>query len=97
MSDTLSRRLIELGGDIDLANAPPLGDALCNAIDRNRCDLLVDVSAVPFMDSSAMKMLIRVHRHAEAIGHTVTWRGVQEHPAYVLKITGLDGLIHIID
>ena len=61
MSDTAqsSRRplLIELGGDIDLANAAALGDALCEALDRTRSEMVVDLSAVPFIDSRGIAMM----------------------------------------
>ena len=82
--------LIELGGDIDLANAEALGDSLCAAIDRSRCDIVVDMTEVPFLDSSAMAMMIRVHRAAAGHESRVTWRGVQPFPTRALAIAGLD-------
>jgi anti-sigma B factor antagonist len=97
MSDTVrfvhQPSLVELGGDIDLANAQAIADALCEAIDRTSVGLLVDVSAVPFMDSCAMAMLIRVHMHALESGCSVTWRGFQPAPARVIEITGLSNLL----
>jgi anti-anti-sigma factor len=82
--------LIELGGDIDMANAEALGDSLCAAIDRARCEIVVDLTEVPFLDSSAMAMMIRVHRAAAGCESRVTWRGVQPFPARALAIAGLD-------
>ena len=82
--------LIELGGDIDLANAEALGDSLCAAIDRTRCAIVVDLTEVPFLDSSAMAMMIRVHQTAAKHESHVTWRGVQPLPARALAIAGLD-------
>jgi anti-sigma B factor antagonist len=94
MSDTAqsSRRplLIELGGDIDLANAEALGDALCEAIDRTQFEMVVDLSAVPFIDSRGIAMMARVHEYANAHHCSVTWRGLQPWPERVLAITGLD-------
>ena len=72
--------LIELGGDIDLANAEALGDSLSAAIDRTRCEIVVDLTEVPFLDSSAMAMMVRVHRAAAKYESRVTWRGVQPFP-----------------
>ena len=85
--------LIELGGDIDLANAEALGDSLCAAIDRTRCEIVVDLTEVPFLDSSAMAMMIRVHQTAAKHESRVTWRGVQPCPARALAIAGVDHLI----
>jgi anti-anti-sigma factor len=99
MSETAqsSRRplLIELGGDIDLANAAALGDALCEALDRTRSEMVVDLSAVPFIDSRGIAMMARVHEHATRRECSVTWRGLQEWPARVVAITGLDAVLFI--
>lgn len=88
-------QLIELGGDIDLANAEALGDALCEAIDRTRSEMVVDLSAVPFIDSRGIAMMTRVHEHACTHHCSVTWRGLQPWPARVLATTGLDALLLI--
>jgi anti-sigma B factor antagonist len=99
MSETAqsSRRplLIELGGDIDLANAAALGDALCDALERTRSEMVVDLSAVPFIDSRGIAMMARVHEHATRLQCSVTWRGLQPWPAQVVHITGLDAVLFI--
>jgi anti-anti-sigma factor len=98
MSDTTQssnhRLIIELGGEIDLANAQSLGDALCEAIDRTHRDMVVDLSAVPFMDACGMGMLARVHAYATRNGCAVTWRGIQPLPKRVVALVGLDGILH---
>jgi anti-anti-sigma factor len=45
--------VIELAGEIDLVNARDLGDRICRAIDGSRHEIVIDLSAVPFIDSSA--------------------------------------------
>jgi anti-anti-sigma factor len=85
--------LIELGGDIDLANAEALGDSLCAALDTAQAEIVVDLTEVPFLDSSAMAMMIRVHHAAVKHESRVTWRGVQPFPARALAIAGLDQLL----
>ena len=83
--------LIELGGDIDLANAEALGDSLCAAIDRTRCEIVVDLTEVPFLDSSAMAMMVRVHRAAAGDARAASPGAVsQPFPARALAIAGLD-------
>lgn len=77
--------LVELGGDFDLVNATALGDALCEAIDRTRVRIVVDLTEVPFIDSCAVGMMLRVHRHAVSNRSSVTWRGLQPAPTRVLK------------
>jgi len=86
--------LIELGGEIDLRNADALDEALCEAIDRSNAELLVDLSTVPFIDSSGMRMMIRVHEHATVHNCGVRWRGIQPAPARAVAAMGLDHVLH---
>ena len=86
--------LIELGGEIDLRNAEALDDALCEAIDRTCAVLLVDLSTVPFIDSSGFRMMVRVHQHAAAWNCGVRWLGIQPAPARVAAAAGLDHVLH---
>ena len=90
-----SALLVELGGEIDLANAHSLGDALCAALDRTTGPLVVDLSAVSFIDSSGIAMMLRVHEHATALERTVSWRGVAPAPARAFEICGLFDILNI--
>lgn len=87
-SDT-SALLVELGGEIDLANAGALGDALCGALDRTTGARVVDLTAVSFIDSSGIAMMLRVHQYAANLGRTVSWRGIAPGPARALEICGV--------
>jgi anti-anti-sigma factor len=87
--------VLELGGDISIANAKTLGDCLCHAIDLSGCGIVVDLTEVPFIDSSAAAMMLRVHRVAIALECNVTWRGIQRAPARVLNVMGLDQLLQL--
>ena len=91
---SLSPLLIELGGAIDLHNADALDAALCAAIDRSDAELLVDLSTVPFIDSSGVRMMIRVHEHATVHNSGVRWRGIQPEPARAVAALGLDHVLH---
>jgi anti-sigma B factor antagonist len=87
--------LIELAGEIDMANAGSLGDCLCQAIDLTGSGLVVDLAAVTFIDSSGMAMMLRVHRVAATRQVTVRWRGMQPFPAKALAMTGLDRVLAV--
>jgi anti-anti-sigma factor len=89
--------LIELAGEIDMANAGTLGDCLCQAIDLTGGGLVIDMTAVSFLDSSGMAMMMRVHRAAAARGGCAIWRGIQPFTATALVVTGLDKLLVIED
>ena len=95
MSDTaqfVAPLLVELAGDIDFENADAIAAALCEAIDVTSDGLLIDISAVPFMDSCAIAMMVRVHVHGTKHGCCVTWRGIRAAPARVVDIAGLTTL-----
>ena len=64
-SDT-SALLVELGGEIDLANAGALGDALRRS--TGPLPTVVDLTAVSFIDSSGIAMMLRVHQYAPIWG-----------------------------
>ena len=99
MTETFRRverpMLVELAGEIDMANAGTIGDCLCQAIEFTHGGLLVDLTAVTFIDSSGMAMMVRVHQAAIAHEASVTWRGIQPFPAKALAMVGLDGLLSL--
>ncbi len=82
--------LFELAGEIDMRNARSLGDCLCQAIDLSPGGLTVDMSAVSFIDSSGIAMMLRVHEAGAAQRRVVIWRDIQPFPAKTLAIVGLD-------
>jgi anti-sigma B factor antagonist len=84
---------IQLGGEIDLANAKAIGDALCKALSRGQRPLVVDLADVTFVDSSAIAMMLHVHRHADALGVTVTWSNLRPEARRVIRITGVDEVL----
>ena len=94
-SPSPSSHVIELGGDIDLDNATAIGDALCNGLHRHRAPITVDLTWVTFIDSTAISMMVRVHNYGETLHRPVTWRGAQGRAIDVLKITGVDQLLHL--
>jgi anti-sigma B factor antagonist len=65
--DTDGARILELRGELDLATSPLLGDALDRSIEDFDGDVLVDLTAVTFMDSMGLQVLLgalrRLSRH----------------------------------
>ena len=50
---------VAVRGDVDLATAPALEDALADAIRESAGALVVDLSEVGFLDSSGLQVLMR--------------------------------------
>jgi anti-sigma B factor antagonist len=89
--------VIELAGDIDIANADNVGESLCRAVDLADSGLVVDMTAVSLIDSSGMAMMVRVQHAASRQNCTVSWRAIQPFPAKALANTGLDQLLDLED
>jgi anti-anti-sigma factor len=84
---------VQLGGETDLASAREIGDDLFAAVDRASERLVVDLTDVTFLDSTAMAMMIRVHNYALARSKRVTWWNIQPIAATVIKVIALDQVL----
>ena len=79
-------------GEVDLDTAAGLDQAVRTAL-RTSPHLVVDLTHVTFIDSSAIAMMLNVHRHADALGLTVTWSNPRPQARRVLGITGADQVL----
>ena len=57
-----------LSGEFDLSNAWKIRDALLDAIDSERAEIVVDLGAVRFMDAQLLRSLIRARGRAAERG-----------------------------
>ena len=81
-------RLIVLSGEIDLAVVDEL--RLLLAADGN---VVVDLSAVTFIDSSGIAALLAAHRRQQTSGHSLWVQGAHGPVSRVLEITGTDTVL----
>ena len=93
---TVTTALVALSGEIDLNNAGEIGEDLVRTLHKNG-SIVVDLSQVSFIDSTAIGMMVRVHKYAGLWRRAITWRGAQENPRRVLEITGVDQYIQLAD
>lgn len=80
--------VLSVTGEIDLATAPEM-DAALAAADG---DVILDLSAVSFMDSTGIRSLVAAHRAAESADRgfrIVVGRQIER----LLEMTGLDGTL----
>ena len=82
--------VVALSGEVDIYTAPRFKECMVQLLDGGVEKLVVDLSAVTFIDSTALGVLIggvrRVHGAGGAMTIVVTSRPVER----VLSITGLD-------
>jgi anti-sigma B factor antagonist len=84
------RALVSVAGEIDLGTASELSDHALAAVRDVSPHVVIDVSGVSFMDSTGLKVLVAVHREAEAAGGSLAIVGATRPVLRVLSVTGLD-------
>ena len=84
---------LRLAGELDLATSAPVRRELREAFDSGARDIVVDISAVSFMDAAALGMLVGVHRLFAAAGGTLRLTEPQRGVRRVLEVTALDRLL----
>jgi anti-anti-sigma factor len=79
---------IVVSGEIDAHSAPALAERLncCSAVD---VDIVVDMSAVTFMDSSGLRVLIDVHQRTADAPHGLVLRAPSASVVRLLEVAGL--------
>ena len=86
--------VVSFDGEIDLGNAPVLRNALQSALEQHTGPVVVDLSKVPFMDSSGVHVLVETLRRLEPQNRPlalVCHEGGQVH-----RLLGLVGLIDAV-
>ena len=87
--------VVALSGEVDIYTAPQFKECMLELLDAGVDRLVVDLSGVTFIDSTALGVLIggvrRVRTAGGAMALVVTSRSVER----VLSITGLDRVFTI--
>ena len=86
--------VVILRGDLDTVNAAAAADAVLAASAGGRC-VIVDVSAVEFIDCCALGALARVRGLARRAGGDVLLAAPREPVRRLLDLTGLSGIFSI--
>ena len=88
--DASGARVVKLIGEIDLSNADTLGDTLA-AFTGEGGHLVIDLSALEFMDSSGIAMLLRAAGRASS----VEVRNPSDVVRRIIECTGLADVLRI--
>ncbi|HEY0416059.1 MAG TPA: STAS domain-containing protein [Gaiellaceae bacterium] len=87
--------VVRLAGELDLHNAPDVRAALADAIGRSPARVVVDLSAVEFVDSTALGALVEAHAKLGAQGLALA--APQHEPRRTLHVSGLDRRLAVHD
>jgi anti-sigma B factor antagonist len=81
---------VVVSGDIDLSAAPAVEDAIFDAVAADGVTLVeVDLSAVDFLDSSGITLLLRGRRRADEHGVAYLVTGAHGIALQVLELAGV--------
>jgi anti-sigma B factor antagonist len=80
-------------GDVDVDTAPRLENAVEDALRRGRRHVAVDMSSVSFMDSTALRALLRAREDARADGGSLRVTRASRAVVLLLELTDLTDLL----
>lgn len=81
---------IALSGEVDVYTSPRLKQELIDLVDAGCTDIVVDLDALTFIDSSGLGVLVSGLRRAKEHGGTLRLICTNEAILKIFRITGLD-------
>jgi anti-sigma B factor antagonist len=87
--------VLSVEGDLDLASAPNLKWALADALDAGASQIVLDLARVTFIDSTALGVLVGVHRNL-ASGARMAIVCSNAEVLNIFELTGLDATFEIL-
>jgi len=97
-ADRDGRVHLTLRGELDLATAPELEQLVTESIDAGQ-EVVVDLRALEFMDSSGIRVLVAAHARAGRLGTRlfIIRPGAGSAVAKIVEVSGLDGELNIVE
>ncbi len=87
---------VRVQGEVDLRSAPLLREQLLDWVRRSTGTVRIDLSEVPYMDSSGVGTMVFVKRETERAGRRIVLVGLQPRVRSVFEITHLDKFFTIV-
>ncbi len=92
-----STAVLIVSGEVDIYTAPQFKEQMLELLDSGVTDLVVDLTEVTFIDSTALGVLIGGVRRVNSAGGAMALVAVSRPVRRVLSITGLDRVFSIHD
>ncbi|HXM87440.1 MAG TPA: STAS domain-containing protein [Solirubrobacteraceae bacterium] len=86
--------VVALEGELDLERAPSLKWALVDSLDAGYTQIVVDLTHVRFMDSTALSVLVGVNKSLD-IGSRLALVCVNSNVLKIFELSGMDGAFAI--
>lgn len=87
--------ILAVTGEVDVYSAPELKDRIGEIIQAGQSTLIVDLSAVAFLDSTGLGALVEARSATAEAGGSLPIVCTQERILKLFTITGLDGVFSI--
>jgi anti-sigma B factor antagonist len=88
--------ILRVGGEVDLSTSPQLHAKLVDLVDVGGAgSVVVDLTAVAFMDSTALSVLLAAHKRARADGGSIRLVCPEGPVLRVLRLTGMDKVLPV--
>jgi anti-sigma B factor antagonist len=87
------RTVLAVGGEIDIATAPRLRNAVDAALASGAAEIAIDLAATTFMDSAGVHVLVDATRRAAELGRSLT---IASPSAAVLRVIELAGVAELL-
>ena len=84
--------LVVVSGEVDMSCAARLAECLVQFANGN---VIVDLSAVDFIDSSGLAALVAAHKRITQRGDQLVVHGMSSMALRVMEITGLDHVLNL--
>lgn len=88
--------VVLLNGEVDLSKSPDARKVILNCLKRKK-HVMVDLSAVEYIDSSGVASLVEGFQYARSNDLDFGLVGVSEAAMNVLRLARLDQVFHIYD
>jgi anti-sigma B factor antagonist len=96
VTELQDRTCVTLRGELDDLAAPLLRERLTDLIDSDLAgDLVLDIAAVSFVDSTGLSLFIQAHKNLATRGRQLVLFQPTPMARRLLMITGLDGVMRI--
>jgi anti-sigma B factor antagonist len=87
---------VEVSGEVDMAVAPQLLDAiLCAALSRQRQNIVIDLARCTFIDSSGLAALVEAHRRLVAESCHLVITDASPMITKTIELAGLDDYLDV--
>jgi anti-sigma B factor antagonist len=87
--------IVEPQGELDLHHSPALKEQFNSIIEAKRPKVIVDLSAVSYIDSSGLATFIEAMQGISAYGGSFAICGLQDNVQHIFSIARLDQVFRI--